>query len=160
VSLPFQGISLLLSRTYFSLQKPWTTTALAGFSLVVNIVAAGLLYKPFGVAGIVLGTVISTVGMTLGQGLLLRPDLGGVEGRETLGAAAYMLVAGALMGIVSWATWEVLDDLLGRALVAQAFAVGTAITVGVGVYAWLVSVMGLDEARQIRQLFAGRLTRR
>ena len=39
-SLPFQGISLLFSRTYFSLQKPWTTTALAGLNLVVNVVAA------------------------------------------------------------------------------------------------------------------------
>ena len=29
-SLPFQGISLLFSRTYFSLQRPWMTTALAG----------------------------------------------------------------------------------------------------------------------------------
>ena len=30
LSLPFQGISLLFSRTYFSLQKPWTTTGSQG----------------------------------------------------------------------------------------------------------------------------------
>ena len=30
ISLPFQGVSLLFSRTFFSLQRPWATTALAG----------------------------------------------------------------------------------------------------------------------------------
>src|SRR5918994_466611 len=53
ISLPFQGISLLYSRTYFSLQKPWTTTGLAGLNLLVNAIAAAALYKPLGVAGIV-----------------------------------------------------------------------------------------------------------
>ena len=158
-SLPFQGISLLFSRTYFSLQKPWTTTALAGLSLLVNVIAAALLYDPLGVGGIVLGTVISTVGMTVAQGLLLRPDLAGVEGRETLSAAAYMTIAGALMGVLSWATWSVLDDILGRSFVAQAVSVGAGIGVGVAAYAWLVSAMELEEARQIRRLFAGRFRR-
>jgi putative peptidoglycan lipid II flippase len=159
VSLPFQGISLLFSRTYFSLQKPWTTTALAGLNLVVNAAAAAALYKPFGVAGIVIGTVIATVGMTIAQGLVLRPDLGGIEGRETLSSAGYMLIAGAFQGIVSWATWEILDDALGRAFVAQAVSVGVAIGVGLAAYAALVRAMELDEARQIQRLFAGRFRR-
>ena len=159
ISLPFQGISLLYSRTYFSLQKPWTTTALAGLNLVVNAIAAALLYKPFGVAGIVIGTVIGTVGMTVAQGALLRPDLGGIEGRETLTAGAYMLVAAGLLGILTWATWSVLDDALGRALVAQGASVGAAIAVGLAAYAATVHAMDLDEARQIQRLFAGRLRR-
>ena len=159
VSLPFQGVSLLFSRTYFSLQKPWITTALAGLNLVVNVIAAAALYKPFGVAGIVIGTVIATVGMTIAQGLMLRPDLGGIEGGETLGAAGYMLVAGAFQAIVSWATWEVLDDALGRAFLAQALSLGAAIAVGLAAYAALVRAMELDEARQIQRLFADRLRR-
>jgi hypothetical protein len=47
--------------------------------------------------------------------------------------------------------------VLGRALVAQAVAVGVAIGVGLAVYAALVRAMELDEARQIERLFAGRL---
>jgi putative peptidoglycan lipid II flippase len=159
ISLPFQGVSLLYSRTYFSLQKPWTTTALAGLNLVVNAIAAAALYKPFGVAGIVIGTVIGTVGMTVAQGILLRPDLGGIEGRQTLAAGGYMLVAAALLGILSWATWSLLDDALGRALLAQAVSVGAAIAVGLAAYAATVRAMDLDEARQIQRLFAGRLRR-
>jgi putative peptidoglycan lipid II flippase len=160
LSLPFQGISLLFSRAYFSLQKPWTNTALAVGNLAVNVVAAALLYRPFGVAGIVLGTVIATVGMAVAQGLFLRPDLGGVEGRETLESGAYMLIAAALLAILSWATWTVLDDALGRSLLAQAASVTVAIAVGLAAYAGVVWAMGLDEARQIQRLFADRLRRR
>ena len=158
-SLPFQGISLLFSRTYFALQKPWTTTALAGGNLVVNAIVAAALYEPYGVGGVVLGTVVATVGMSIAQGLMLRPDLGGVEGRETLTAGAYMLIAGLFQGMVSWTIWKVLDDLLGRALIAQAVSVGLAITVGLAAYAALVRAMELDEARQIQRLFAGRFRR-
>ena len=46
ISLPFQGVSLLFSRTFFSLQRPWATTALAGVNLVVNAALAAALYGP------------------------------------------------------------------------------------------------------------------
>jgi len=52
------------------------------------------------------------------------------------------------------------SDILGRALIAQAVSVGAAIAVGLVAYAALVRAMELDEARQIQQLFAGRLRRR
>ena len=90
----------------------------------------------------------------------LEADFQGSTQRETVTAGLYMLVAGALLGILSWATWAVLDDVLGRALVAQAVAVTVAIGVGLGAYAALVWSMGLDEARQIQRLFADRLSRR
>lgn len=160
LSLPFQGISLLFSRTYFSLQKPWTNTALAGLNLLVNVVAAALLYKPFGVGGIVVGTVIATVGMTVAQGLMLRPDLGGIEGRQMLSAGVYMLIAGAVLGIVSWGLWAGLDDVLGRSLLAQAVAMTVAISAGLAAYAGLVWAMGLEEARQIQRLINDRVRRR
>ena len=35
-SLPFAGVNLLLTRTFFSLQRPWIPTALAAGNLVVN----------------------------------------------------------------------------------------------------------------------------
>jgi small-conductance mechanosensitive channel len=55
ISLPAQGISLLFSRTFFSLQRPWLTTAVSVANLAVNVLVSALLYKPFGIAGIVLG---------------------------------------------------------------------------------------------------------
>jgi putative peptidoglycan lipid II flippase len=158
-SLPFQGVSLLFSRTFFSLQRPWATTAAAAANLAVNALVALALYKPFGVAGIVIGTVVGTITLCLSQAFLLRPDLGGVEGRPTLAAAARMLLAALPLGIVSYPAWRGLDDVLGRSLAAQVIAVGTAITAGAAAYAAGVWAMKVPEAQQIVRLFGGRFRR-
>ena len=69
-SLPFSGANLMLTRTFFSLQRPWFPTALAGMSLVVNLGVSLALYKPLGIAGIVIGTAVASAAMTVGAGLL------------------------------------------------------------------------------------------
>jgi putative peptidoglycan lipid II flippase len=156
ISLPFQGVSLLFSRTFFSLQRPWATTALAGLNLVVNAVLAAVLYGPFEIAGIVIGTVAGTVAMCLAQGWILRGLLGGVEGGRTAIAALRMLAAAALLGAVAYWAWYGLDALLGRALAAQAVAVLGAIAVGLAVYAAAVWALRVPEAREIWRLLVSR----
>jgi putative peptidoglycan lipid II flippase len=152
ISLPFQGVSLLFSRTFFSLQSPWATTALAGANMVVNALVALALYKPFDIAGIVIGTVAGTLVMTVAQGWLLRGRLGGIEGVPTLSAGLRMLAASALLAAVSYGAWYLLDDLLGASLPAQMVAVGVAILAGAGVYGAAVLALGIPEAGQIRDL--------
>jgi len=159
ISLPFQGVSLLFSRTFFSLQKPWATTALAGVNLVVNALVALALYKPFGIAGIVIGTVAGTLVMTVAQGWLLRKELGGVEAGKAVTSVARMLGASALLAAAAYGPWYVLDEALGRSLAAQALAVGAAIAAGLAVYAAAVWALGVPEARQIRTLLASRRRR-
>jgi putative peptidoglycan lipid II flippase len=156
ISLPFQGVSLLFSRTFFSLQRPWATTALAGLNLVVNAVLAALLYGPFEIAGIVIGTVAGTIAMCVAQGWILRRDLGGIEGARTFAAALRMLIAAALLGAVAYGVWYGLDAALGRSLVAQAVSVLGGIAAGVVVYAAAVWVLRVPEARQIRRLLMTR----
>ena len=106
ISLPFQGISLLFSRTFFSLQQPWATTALAFVNMVVNGLVSLALYKPFGIAGIVIGTVVGTLVMTTAQGWLLRGQLGGIEGRKMLDSGMRMLAAAALLAGASYGVWD------------------------------------------------------
>jgi putative peptidoglycan lipid II flippase len=156
ISLPFQGVSLLFSRTFFSLQRPWATTALAGVNLLVNAALAAALYGPFEIAGIVIGTVAGTIVMCVAQGWILRTELGGIEGARLLSAAVRMLAASALLGAVSYLSWSGLDDLLGRSLAGQAVSVLGAIAAGSVVYAAAVWVLGVPEARQIRRLLVSR----
>jgi putative peptidoglycan lipid II flippase len=156
ISLPFQGVSLLFSRTFFSLQRPWATTALAGLNLAVNAGVAAALYGPFGIAGIVLGTVIGTTVMCVAQGWILRRELNGIEGRLLVSAVARMLVAAALLGAVSYFTWKGLDEALGRSLAGQAVSVITAIVAGAVVYGAAVWVMRVPEARLIPRLLVSR----
>jgi putative peptidoglycan lipid II flippase len=159
-SLPAQGASLLLSRTFFALQKPWVTTALSGGNLVVNALVAFALYKPFGLSGIVIGTVVATLGMASAQAYLVRGYIGGLEGPTTIAAIAKMLIASVLLGVVSYAVWWGVDHALGRALWAQVISVGAGVTAGAVAYGAAVWALRVPEARQIWQLFAGRLRRR
>src|SRR3712207_4450861 len=58
-SLPFSGANLLLTRTFFSLQRPWIPTTLAVGSLLLNAGVSVALYDPLGIGGSVIGTVVS-----------------------------------------------------------------------------------------------------
>ncbi len=158
-SLPFQGVSLLFSRTFFSLQRPWVTTALAAANLVLNALVALALYEPLGVAGIVIGTVVATVGMTIAQGALLRTDLRGIDGLRTLGAVARMLGAGGVLVVVAYAAWTALDAALGRSLAGQAASLAVAIGAGGLVYSIGVWLLRVPEARQIAGLVRARAGR-
>ena len=158
-SLPFSGFNLLLTRTFFSLQAPWTPTALAGLTLLVNVAVSAALYEPLGIAGVVLGTVVSTATMTAGQAYFLRRRIGGLELGTTLRTSAKILLAAVALGLVAYTVWYGLDQALGRSLAAQIVAVGAAIAIGSAVYAAIVLALRIPEAHQIRDLFTARLRR-
>lgn len=159
-SLPFAGVNLMLTRTFFSLQRPWLPTALAVANMVVDVIVSVALYKPFGIAGLVVGTAAGSIGMAAGQTWRLRKLLDGdLEGGRTLRTVIQIGIASALLGAVSFGVWWGLDDLLGRSLPAQIVSVGTALALGIAVYAAAVLAMRVEEALQIRQLIAGRLKR-
>jgi putative peptidoglycan lipid II flippase len=156
-SLPFSGWNLLLTRTFFSLQRPWLPTALAGVSLAVNTLISLALYKPLGIAGVVLGTVISNALLTVLEAIYLRRELDGLEIRRTLLYVFGMLVAAGMLAEVSYGVWWVLDGLFGRAIVGQIISVGGGLSAGGAVYLWFVLWLGIPEARQVTDLFARRL---
>ncbi|MGI8579466.1 MAG: murein biosynthesis integral membrane protein MurJ [Solirubrobacteraceae bacterium] len=155
-SLPFAGANLLLTRTFFSLQKPWTPTALAAANLVANAILSVALYKPLGIAGLVIGTAVASIGMAIGQAWALRRRLGPLDERRTLIALAQMLVAAAALGGVGWVVWSALDTVFGRSFIAQAVAVGTALVAGTLVYCGLVLLARIPEAVQLERLIARR----
>lgn len=160
-SLPFSGLNLLLSRTFFSLQKPWLPTGLALGSLVVNVIVSLALYKPYGVAGLVLGTVVSNIAMTIGQAWGVRRLLhGDLEGAVTIASMLRVTMASAVMGAAAWFVWWGLDDALGRSLPAQIFCVGTAIATGTAFYVAAILHWRIPEGQQIYGMISRRLAGR
>src|ERR1035438_10539135 len=105
-SLPFGGLNLLLTRTFFAVQRPWIPTRLAAMNIVVDIVLSVALYKPLGVAGLIIGTVVANAVMTALQFKRLKVGLNGcLEGAQTTMITARVLVASALLGVASWVVW-------------------------------------------------------
>jgi putative peptidoglycan lipid II flippase len=160
-SLPFSGVNLLLTRTFFSLQRPWITTGIAALNLGVNVAVSVALYKPFGIPGIVAGTAASSAAMTFAQMHYLRRELHGrLEGRRTAIVVVQIFGASALLAAVSYGTWKLLDEALGHGLLGQIVSVGAGLGLGAVVYASMVHLLRIPEARQIERFLAGRLLRR
>jgi putative peptidoglycan lipid II flippase len=158
-SLPFSGANLMLTRTFFSLQKPWAPTLLAAGSLVINAGLSVLLYRPLGIAGLVIGTAAGSLAMAVAQAAVLRRHLHGIEAGRTLAAVAQIVAAAAALGATAWVTWRGFDALAGRSLLGQLVSVGAALTAGLLVYAGSVLLLRLPEAAMIAGLVERRVRR-
>jgi putative peptidoglycan lipid II flippase len=155
-SLPFNGVYLLLTRTFFSLQRPWVPTAISGFNLVIDAIASAALYGPFGVGGLVAATAIATVAGVVAESLILRRQLGRLElGRFARSGTGVIAAAAALAGS-SWLVWDVLHKALGTGLGAQIISLSGGLAVGAVVYWIAINALRIPEAQQIRALVRGR----
>jgi putative peptidoglycan lipid II flippase len=159
-SLPFGGLNLLLTRTFFAVQRPWIPTRLAAINIVVDVVVSIGLYKPFGIAGLIIGTVAANAVMTVPQLQRLRAGFNGrLEGGQTTMITARIVLASALLAGVAWVVWKLLDALLGPSLPAQIVSVGAAAAAGLFVYVRAVLAMHVPEAHQVSRLIRTQLGR-
>jgi putative peptidoglycan lipid II flippase len=160
ISLPFSGINLLLTRTFFALQKPWIPTRLAIVNMIVDVIVSFALYRPLGIAGLIIGTLAANIVMTALQLRRLQIGFNGrLELGHTLMITARIVVATAIATALGWAIWRVLEQVLGASVIGGLIELGLGIGVAILVYARLVLLMRIHEAHQVRALIVGRLRR-
>jgi putative peptidoglycan lipid II flippase len=152
-SLPFNGLFLLLTRTFFSLQRPWVPTAISAGNLAITALIALAFYGPFGVGGIVAATAIATAASVAAQATILRRLLGRLELGRLLWTTVRVAIASAALAGASYVIWRELDELLGRGLGGQIASLGVALLGGGLVYGVAVTLLRIPEAAQIRHLF-------
>jgi putative peptidoglycan lipid II flippase len=155
-SLPTNGVYLLQTRTFFSLQRPWQATALAVIDLVVSAIAAWALYKPFGAGGIVAGTGVGTSAAVFAQAYILRRKFGGLELGRLLSTTIRISIASAALAGVGWVVWDVLDSALGRSTVAQIISLGSGLALGAAAYLAMAWMLRIAELEQILRLLRRR----
>ena len=117
--------------------------------LVVSAVAALVLYKPFGVGGIVAGTGIGTSAAVVAQAVILRREFGGLELGRLFSTAIRITIASAALAGVGWVVWDLLDEALGRGLVGQIVSLGAGLAVGGLVYVAVAKLLRIAELEQI-----------
>ncbi len=155
-SLPTNGIYLLQTRTFFSLQRPWLATGLAVVDLVVSALAALFLYKPFGVGGIVAGTGIGTTAAVVAQAVVLRHEFGGLEFDRLLSTALRITLASLALAAVGYGVWHVLYQALGSGLLSQVVSLGSGLALGAAVYLAFAKLFRIAELEQILRLLRRR----
>ena len=160
VSLPFSGINLLLTRTFFALQRPWLPAKFAAVNMIVDVILSVALYKPLGVAGLVIGTAAANIVMTTLQLRRLQIGFNGrLELAHTLMITVRILTASIICAAIARGVWVLLNAALGSSLIGQIFAVGGAVALAGGFYGWAVTQLRIPEARQIQTLMSRRLAR-
>jgi len=154
-SLPTNGLFLLLTRTFFSLQKPWIPTWISAANLAVTAIAALALYH-LGVGGIVASTALATAASVVAQGVILRRILHGLELGRLISAAVRISIAAAGLAAISWIVWDVLDELLGRGLLGQIASMGGGLAAGLAVYLSVAKLLRVAELEQMSRLLLRR----
>ena len=152
LGLAFNGASLLVIRTFFSLQEPWIATKVALLGLGLNAVGDLAFYKPFGAPGIPLSTsLVSVVTFTV-LTVLLQRRIGGLPRRALTRGFAQCLFAGVVMGGFTWAVWHVVNAVAGNSLIGQLVSMAAA-TVAAGL-AFLAGARAVDipELSQLTRL--------
>jgi putative peptidoglycan lipid II flippase len=156
IGLVFNGASLLLIRAFFSLQQPWLPTAVAGIGVVLNAVLDALLYQPMGVGGIPLATSITSLATFLVLLYYLSDRTGGLDLRFVAEGFVQALLAAVAAGLLAWLTWRVLDDALGRSLIAQMVSVGAAAAATVLAIVAAARAMNMPEMTAIVRVLSRR----
>ena len=154
-SLPTNGLFLLLTRTFFSLQKPWIPTWISAANLAVTALAALGLYH-LGVGGIVASTAIATTASVIAQGVILRRILHGIELGRLISAAVRISIAAAGLAAIGWIVWDVLDEVLGRGLGGQIASLGIGLAAGLAVYLSIAKLLRVAELEQMSRLLLRR----
>jgi putative peptidoglycan lipid II flippase len=151
IGLAFNGMMLLLNRSFFSLQRPWTPTLAALGVLVVNV-ALFAVFERVGAWGIPFAISLANIA---GVGLLtvaLHRRVGSVG--EAAAARSFLLVALASLALaaVSYGVWRLLDEALGRSLLGQLVSVGTALVVGGAAYLGAARLLRVPELATLLSL--------
>jgi putative peptidoglycan lipid II flippase len=158
LGLVFNGWMLLLNRAYYSLQTNWVPTLVALGNVGLNVVLYLALYR-VGVWGIPLGVSIANVVSASALFVVMRPRLRGVSPRATATTIVRFVVAAAILAVVAFGTWWVLDELVGRALWAQILSVGMALAAGGAAYLVVCRLMRVRELDTLLDLLRrGRVT--
>jgi len=168
VSLPFSGINLLMTRTFFALKLPWIPTKLAVVNMTVDVIVSIALYKPFGIAGLVIGTASANMVMAYLQYNRLKVGFNGrLEGAQTLMIAARITLAALGMGLIARLSWLFVNAIVGPGSVTAfniTVPLGLIVSISIAVglagwfYAWAVTRMRIPEAEQIEAMLRRRLS--
>ena len=149
VGLVFANANIMLNRAFQSMQRPWLPLYVSLGNIAVTILLCWLLYRPLGVAGITFTMGIVSVVNFAALFVLLRRQLGGLDGRHILRTAVRAFVCATALAAVSGLVWRLLEDFAAGGFLPLLAAVLAAVVAGAAVYLALARVFKLDELTDV-----------
>jgi putative peptidoglycan lipid II flippase len=155
IGLVFNGWMLILNRSFYAVQSNWIPTAVALGAVALNAALCAAFYR-LGIWGIPLATAVVNVAGSAALVVMMRRRVVLEPLARTLAVVARIAVAGVVAAGAAFLLWYGLDDWLGRSLIAQLLAVGTALLAAGLVYAGAARALGVRELEALLLLRARR----
>jgi putative peptidoglycan lipid II flippase len=151
LGLAFNGMMLMLNRSFFSLQSPWTPTAVALGNLALNTLLYAALYR-VGTWGIPLAISLANVAGAAALLVVLRRRVGQIDFQAIARSLTLVTVASAVLAGVGYGVWRALDEALGRDFGGQAVSLGAALLAGGLAYLVSCRLLGVRELEALLTL--------
>ena len=136
LGLTFNGVMLMLNRAFFSLQRPWTPTAIALGNLARQHPARGSALPPRHLGDPARDLACQHRRFRGAPDRAFRQRLGRIEFGDTARAfLTHSTASSVALAVVAYPVWYVLDQALGRSVLAQVASLGTRVRrLGFSVY--------------------------
>ena len=151
LGLTFNGMMLMLNRAFFSLQAPWVPTLVALSVLVLNTALYAVFYR-VGTWGIPLAISLANIAGVALLFVTLRRRVGRLDLHRIARSFGLVTVASAVLGVVAYGIWHVLDSVLGRSFAAQLISLGVALGVGGAAYLAVCTALRVREMAALLSL--------
>ena len=160
VGLVGYSVVRIVSPTFYALGKSRIPVAVSVISVLLNVALNLILVRTMGYRGLALGTSLAALLNAGVQLILLRRELGGIEGRRVTVTLVKIIVASVVMAATAWASDVWLVQLFPDAsLLAQGLRVAGSILIAVIVLALAATILRIHEFEEARDMIVGRLRR-
>jgi len=145
------------TRAFYARQDTRTPYVVNIWGTAFQIVTSFPFYVWLGVPGLALSWALSYVLAAVIGVVVLRRQLGGIDGTRLVVSHTRIAIASAITGAVAWGIARAIGSAVNTSSfageVAQVFG---AIAAGLGVYVGLSYVMHLEELRPLTRILGGR----
>lgn len=149
LGMAFVSANTLLNRAFYGIQKAWLPLIVGVGNLMLYTTLAVLLYKPLGVGGVTSATSLVSVFNFFGLFLLLRREIGRVDGRRTALSVLRSAVSLLPLAAVGYGAWWLVDAWLGRSIVGQLASVSAGYGLGLAAYVLTARLLRMEEVGQV-----------
>jgi putative peptidoglycan lipid II flippase len=160
IGLVGYSVVRIVSPTFYALGKSRIPVTVSVVSVLLNVGLNLILVRSMGYRGLAFGTSLAALVNAGTQLILLRRELGGIEGRRVITTMSKILIASLVMAAAAWAADVWLLRLLpGTSIVMQGLRVAGSILASLVVLALTATLLRIREFEEARDMVLGRLRR-
>jgi putative peptidoglycan lipid II flippase len=155
--VPFATFQLLL-RAYYAMQDSRTPALIKVGAVAVGTAVSLSLFPSLGVRGLALGHAATYVVASVVAVVLMRPRIGGLEGRAVLGGIVKVALASALVALAAWGAAAGIGAVVDLDTFAgQLVQVAGAVLAGLLVFVATALVLRMEELDLLRGVLRRRV---